>query len=147
MPATNWFCIFDLANRRYKSAVDGSNVSSGSNHMNAPRTHTPVDDRALIEQHLQHLANTAVSGHRSAGRGVVLLTVGSPDIPDCGGLVEYVAEAEARKMLPSRAWPAESAAALRRYDPDKSFLVMFVDSRTGVCRLHTLSKPKAIANC
>lgn len=139
--------MFNLANRRYKSAVDGSSVSNGSNHMNAPRTQTPVDDRALIEHHLHHLARTAVSGHRSAGRGVVLLTVGSPEFPDCGGLVEYFAEAEARKMLPSRAWPPESAAALRRYDPDTSFLVMFVDSKTGVCRLHTLSKPQAIANC
>lgn len=103
---------------------------------------TSAGDQDFVRLNLQQFAATAQSGHRQAGRGVIVVTPRQPDIPDSAGLIEYVSESQADTIWPGRGWPEQSAAlALQQYDPKKSFLVMFVDPDTKAGRLHRFDNP------
>lgn len=98
---------------------------------------TPDGERGYVDQRWEAFAACAWHGYTRFGRGVVLVTVLPPDAPDKAGLIEYVSDASATQVWPGRGWPEPTTArAVAEYDPQKCFLVMFLDYAARTCRLH-----------
>lgn len=107
---------------------------------------TADGERAYVDHHYDRFAASAWSGYQRFGRGVLLVTVAPPDAPDKAGLIEYVADADAPRVWPGRGWPETStAAAVRGYDPENAFLVMFLDYEAQSCRLHHFQSDQPLA--
>ncbi len=107
--------------------------------MTAPRLFEPTLDAEAqyVEQHRDRFATAAKTGFDRFGRGLVLVTIRPPHAPDKAGTIEYVNDSEADRIWPATGWPeATTRRAVAEYDPDSTFLVMFLDYEAKSCRLH-----------
>lgn len=113
-----------------------------------PRIFEPTQDgeRGYVDQHYDRFAAAAWNGYQRFGRGVILVTVAPPDAPEKAGVMEYIADADAARVWPGRGWPeASTASAVRGYDPENAFLVMFLDYDAKSCRLHHFQNDRPLA--